>query len=1085
MKRKAPPALTWSRTRSTYLWLNDESVDGPLWYQDSEHWFHWLRAHHSFSFQGQHGRLNLLKETRQRGEEGYWYAYRSQGKRTLKRYVGRSADLTIEHLEEIAWKLTNETTVRTPEGHPSLRLEQGAEQQLPFLLPKLQPPPLPVALIRRERLLTLLDTALQSPLTLLVASAGSGKTTLMRQWMIERAAQATNQFPLIAWISLEAADNDPTRFWNYMLTACQFDQPHQEALARLLGKTQPFVSSSTDPAFPVTEEADARLAGVESRGEAQKLHASGWEIFLGEVLSTFLHALAHLPGEVILVLENYQTITSPQLHESVAFFLDHLPANVHLSMLTRSEPSLPLAHLRASGRLYEVTGRDLRFSLEEMLAFLQQVIPRSLSTPLLHALEARLQGWAAGLRLLAFTLQRAEKQLDDESLLALLDGGRHPFLEYFVSEVFLLQPLPLQDFLLQTCLLRSLNSSLCDALLGGNESAAHLNTLARTHLYLERFERSEPHLTQETQPWYHYHPLFAEAMLHIARQRFGAEQLRAQAEQAMHWYLQHNLLSDAIETTLAVGESVQAAALIEQFLQIQQIQVPSWSLWHVQQTRLLRRWLTALPSDLIRHRPLLALGQAEVLLFTSILEQQPFLPQYRTQIEEMLYLAEEHFRAQGELIWLKRLLFTRTLIERSTGNITQAASYVRQQGSDLVPTLSSGLNMHVLGTEELLTGQVERAIQIFLEARGLYEQLDSPPIMRSNSVLLGRTYFEHGEMHLAAEYFRQILASARPEQDFDDIGDAQLGLARISYEWNQLADAEQQALEAFELGERLANEELCVQASLILARVEQVQGQSVQAQQRCWTLLTRYPSASSSDDLSLRHRLYLEIQATLAWLWLKSGNLSAVEQWTNQRQPIYGLAQSEQEDLLVVRLLLAQEKIEAAREICVRVAASADASQRQRIALPAHLLLSLVDVSSKRLSEAKKHLRLVVAQVCSEGYTRLFLDEGEPMQTLLQALTPILREETQRTYLRHLLLAFAQERASGASPSQTALIEPLSRQEQRVLQRLCAGQTNQEIADELVVSINTVRTQVRSIYQKLNVKNRVEASDLARQLKLL
>ncbi|MBA2677728.1 MAG: hypothetical protein H0U76_04935 [Ktedonobacteraceae bacterium] len=1064
MKRKAPPALAWSRTRSTYLWLNDESVDNPLWYQDSEQWFRWLRAHRSFSFQGQRGRLNLLKETRSRGEEGYWYAYRSQGKRTRKRYAGRSADLTIEHLEEVVWKLTNETTLGTPEVHPPLRLEQNAEQQLPFLLPRLQPPPLPAALLRRERLLSLLDSALQSPLTLLVASAGSGKTTLIRQWMIERATEATNRFPPVAWVSLETADNDSARFWNYLLTACQFGRPNQEVQARLLSKIRPFAVSSTDSASFATEE---------------------YETFLEEALSVFLHELAHLPGEVILVLENYQAITSPQIHESVAFFLDHLPAAVHLIMLTRSEPPLRLAHLRASGRLCEVTERDLRFSQEEMLAFLQQFIPWPLSAPLLSRLDARLQGWAAGLRLLTLAFHGSERPHDDESLLALLDGGRHPFLEYFVSEVFLPQPQPLQAFLLQTCLPGSLNSSLCDALLGGNESAAHLNTLERTHLYLERFDGPESPPVQEMQPWYRYQPLFAEAMRHIARQRFGAEQVRTWAEQASRWYVQHNLLPDAIETTLAVGESVQAAALIEQFLQIQHIQVSIWSLRHVQQARLLRRWLAALPLDLIRRRPLLTLSWVEGLLFASVQEQQPSLPQSRIQVEELLLLAEEGFRAQGNLIWLKRLLFTRALIERHTGDITQAASYVRQQGPAGVPDLRFSLNMHVLGNEELLTGQVEKAIQIFLEARGFTEQLASPPIMRSNSVLLGRAYFEHGEVYLAAEYFLQLLASARQEQDFDDIGDAQLGLAQISCEWNQLADARQQALEASEMGERLANEEFHVQAVLILARLEQVQGQSAQAQQHCRTLLTRYPP-SSSPGLTLRLRLRLEIQATLAWLWLKNGDFPAVERWVSQRQPVYGWrAQSEREDLLVARLLLAQEKPREAREICERVAVSADADGRLRIALQAQLLLSLADASSKRLPEARKRLHQVVAQACSEGYTRLFLDEGEPMQTLLQALSPTLHEETQVAYLRHLLLAFAQERASGASPGQTTLIEPLSRQEQRVLQSLCAGQTNQEIADEMVVSVNTVRTQVRSIYQKLNVKNRVEASELARQLKLL
>ena len=1074
MKRKAPPALIWSGSHYTYFWQDTESTDDPLWYRDAELWFRWLSIHHSFSFQGQHGHLNLLKEARLRGEEGYWYAYRSQGKRPTKKYAGRSAALTIERLEGIAWRLTHETASDSgmlEQNNPtserkkaSVQNEREAvslvhfdssialireQQQMSFLLPKLQLPPLPPFLVQRERLLTLLDSALHAPLTLLISPPGFGKTTLVRQWMIERAPHMGN-FPPVAWVSLEAADNDLARFWNYVLTACQCSQ---EARVGFLRDTQSFVKPAV----------------------------------LEEVLATFLNTLVHVPNEVILVLENYQAITSPQIHESIAFFLDHLPINVHLIMLTRSEPPVPVAQLRASGKLCEVTGNDLRFSSEEVSNFLQQVISWPLSEQMLRDINAHLQGWATGLRLLSFTLQRFEKPQDGKSLLALLDGGRSPFLEYFVSEVFLLQPQPLQDFLLQTCLLGSLNSSLCDALLGGNESAMHLNTLARTNLYLERVASPLPDLAKVQPQWYRYHPLFVEALRHLARLRFGTEQLSTWAEQASHWYVQHHLLPDAIETTLAVGESTRAAALIEQFLHLRHIQVSARSLQYIQQTHLLRGWLAALPSDVIRRHPLLALGQAEVLLFTSILEQQPFLPQYRTQIEELLHLAEEHFRAQGELIWLKRLLFARTLIERYMGNITQAASYVRQQGADSVSTLISGLNMHVLGTEALLTGQVEKAIQIFLEARGLYEHLDSLPIMRSNSVLLGRAYFEHGEVYLAAEYFRQILASARPEQDFDDIGDAQLGLARISYEWNQLADAEQPALEAFELGERLANEELSVQASLLLARLEQVQGQSVQAQQRCWTLLTRYSSASSSAGLSLRHRLYLEIQATLAWLWLKSGNLSAVEQWASQRQPIYDgwLAQSEQEDLLVVRLLLAQEKIEEAREICVRVAASADASQRQRIALPAHLLLSLVDASSKRLSEARKHLRFVVAQVCSQGYTRLFLDEGEPIQSLLQALTPTLREETQRTYLRHLLLAFAQGRASEAASDQMVLIEPLSHQEQRVLQRLCAGQTNQEIANELIVSVNTVRTQVRSIYQKLNVKNRVEASELARQLKLL
>src|SRR5258706_1197047 len=332
MTKTRQAALIWSQEDQQYLWRDEHDTETLDVRQEPQAWQRRLAASTSFSFHGREGHLTLLKEARPRGGDGYWYAYRRQGKRTAKKYAGRTADLSAAHLEHLARALrcspeqSNQDTANgdargAGDGRDGQATEMAGQhhnslassRETPLLVPKFQLPPLHPSLLPRERGLSLLDRALEHRLTLVSASAGYGKTTLVRQWVAERSTQP--QFPPIALASLDEGDNDPVRFWRYLMTACQVFGDHvaQEALALLSSMPQPpFEASLTETA-----------------------------------LTVFLNALAQCERGGLLVLDDYHIITSPRIHHTMTFFLAHLPADMHVIMITRSDPPFSLAGLRA------------------------------------------------------------------------------------------------------------------------------------------------------------------------------------------------------------------------------------------------------------------------------------------------------------------------------------------------------------------------------------------------------------------------------------------------------------------------------------------------------------------------------------------------------------------------------------------------------------------------------------------------------------------------------------------------------------------------------------------------------------------
>jgi LuxR family maltose regulon positive regulatory protein len=1035
MPRPATHIFAWFTERNRYeLYEQDRLVLQG----DDAAWFTWLEQHTAFAFHGQHGHLNLLKEERKNRGEGYWYAYQRQGKRTIKRYAGQSSKLTTTHLETIARSLRA----------PAAPVRETVQAQAPLLEPKLRLPRLRASLVLRERLLERLDCGMEGKLTLLCAPAGSGKTTLVRQWLAERSAREGFP-PLVAWISLDTGDNDPQRFWRYFITA---------------GRNSGRLS------VPVCEVVLSAL----SQSSLKPAH-------LETVLTLFLNALTNITGEGrggLFVLEDYHLITETQIHRTLNFFLEHLPPSLHLIMMTRNPPPLILTRLRANGDLAEIQVGDLRFSSEEIATFLQTIVASPISEQTVRRIEERLEGWAAGLRFLALLVQRPAGQEEIVRSLAALTGTHRSILNYFVDEVFQAQSPLLQCFLLQTSFLHRLHGALCAAVTGRQESVAILEDLERVGLFLERLDGPDE--------WYRYHALFSEAMRQEARIRLGANEISALHQRASQWYEAQGMLAEAIEAALKVEDSERAATLIEHYIGPHLFR-------KMQEFHTLCRWLEQLPVVVLQGHPVLCLTYA----MTRAASNAPAQPtrELIARLEEPLMWAEKCWRAEGNLSRLGELFSLRAQLAQHQGAQEQAVVLARQALIWLPPEALTwrGISLHVLGTEAFLMGQLDEARQQFLAARPFWEAEGNLHGLRSNTLVLGMISAGQGALQLAAAYYRQVLQEARVVGDREDSIPALLGMAELFYEWNRLDEAAEAAREAYESG---AESEFRGQAALMRIRVLYAQGHTVLARQQLADELTHFQSHRSPELYRamvmyqawflLAGGLASDALALLIRFYQKSETLSVG--WMRGNEPLADLTEAcrqglpEQETLLVARLLLAEGKDEKARALLKDLLCAAREAGRGQSVLKIQLLLALAHAACKQIEIACNVLQAVLTQAQPEGYLRLFLDEGDVVVKPLRMLLPHLRGKVLANYARTVLSAFSK---TAHTQTQNHAREPLSPQELRVLRLLTSELSYLQIACELTVSINTIKTQVSSIYRKLDAHDRHEASEIARQRRLL
>lgn len=1027
MPRYVHAQFRWSEQTQSYILFTDNQEHRQALSND------WLEQTTSFSFHSRQGmHYTVRKQKAQRGSS-YWYAYRRLHGRVTKRYLGSTANLTFARLEEIAHLLegipdtrqhANERHQETSQSQSILsNTENPSPQKMsPLLFSRLSPPRLHAFLLDRSRLLALLDAGLAYPLTLISAPAGSGKTTLVSQWMAARRTQP--DFPAVAWLSLEATDNDPLRFWHYLITACQaFQADLQETYTALQ-------ASNPQPPFMISS--------------------------LESMLIALLNALTRCSSQGILVLEDFHVITTPQIHETISFFLDHLPATIRLIIITRNDSPLPLVRLRAHNVLHEIRAADLHFSQEEASLLLHQSLPFPLADETLQRLHTQLEGWAVGLHLTKLALQRITTPVEEKQILTLFFYNNASFQEYFVTEVLHLQSEPLQLFLLKTSILSRLTPSLCDAVTEQQNSLEMLTSLERIHLFLEPL-----HTSSTARQWYRYHALFSEAMRNEAQQRFGADYLHSLFARASCWYETHGYSDEAIDMALHAQDFTRAAILIEQSI------ATHTPLGQIYEPHTLQRWLEELPMSILEQHPILGLSYAIILLFQNN-SWQP-APLSINRIEHLLNGAEERFREELNLPKLGELSVFRSLLALRQGN-PQAAINLAQQALEMLPLTQHtwrGPALCIASEEWIKQGQFQQARTVLLEAYTLCEDIANHYFQWASMVKLAQVLYELGEFQQAISWYRQVLPSARAQENIYALCNTLSGLATLSYAYNDLENASQYALEAIAISQSHHFVYHEVQATLILARIQQAQGV---AQQQLTALLEKIPP-------SLSHLTH-EIQAAQACLALSSGDIVTR---LPDRLPHTNFSQEMDEELLFSRWLRAQGKLEEASHQLERLLTVTRQTGNIRRVLEIQVETILVTAANKRKAEALQLLHKVLTQALACNAIRLFLDAGEQMAILLRTLLPQVHAQSIRTYIRTLLNAFPAQSQSTA----TTLIEPLSPQETRVLRLLAQHRSNADIASELVVSVNTIRSQVQSIYSKLGVHTRSAASEIAHELHLI
>jgi LuxR family maltose regulon positive regulatory protein len=903
-------------------------------------------------------------------------------------------------------------------------------------------PPLRLELVPRPRLVERLQAGLHRKLTLISAPAGFGKTTLLSEWI---ASYSQGESPLgIAWLSLDEGDNDQVRFWTHVIAALQTvrDDVGQAALSML-----------QSPQPPPTET----------------------------LLTGLINELAEHPEPLFLVLDDFHLITERRITDAVAFLLEHEPPQMHLILASRADPPWPLARLRARGEITELRVDDLRFTAAEAAAFLNEAMGLSLRQEEIAALDARTEGWIAGLQLAAIAMQSPSLAPGVADLSAFVQafGASHRFiLDYLIEEVLDRQPPTIQEFLLQTSILERMSAPLCEAVrFGFSESPSSSSEPAVRFGFSESPSSSSrtPHppngadsqtiLTYLDQAnlfvvplddgrrWYRYHGLFGD-LLRNRLQQTRPDQVPALHQRASAWHEQSGHTAEAIQHALSGGDFERAARLLER--------AGEGMLMRGEFDAFLS-WAEAVPDDVLRARPTLCMNHAVALLMAGRpLDHIEACLKDAAEITTIQALVASH---QGDM-------------EKCAELSTRALELLPQESLFLRSMMSAvlGVAYLLLGDARSSIGGFEQAARIGQTAGNLLSSVLALRRLAALHTILGQLGQAEALLHQALE-----LAVDQHGRPLPMASMVLIDLADLLRERNDLQIAMEHLRKGLELGVDSGGF-WAVDGYLVLARVRQAQGDFEAARQamREAQQLAASTRAHTTDDTyaaALQARLWAALgELEAAWRWVEESGLAEGD---SGGSPLYLIREIEQ--ITLARIFLAQRQFDRALEVLRPLHQAAEDLERWGILIEIMTLESLALEALGDLDDALLLLARALSMAAPEGYVRIFVNEGEPMGDLLRRVAA---RGVAIDYVGKLLAVLAAERR--ADPAQPAgqLVEPLTERELEVLHYLVTSLSIPEIAQDLVVAPSTVRSHVKNIYGKLGVHRRMEAVARARELGL-
>lgn len=943
---------------------------------------------------------------------------------------------------------------------------------------KLRPPLIRPGLISRPRLQERVAQGLSGPLTLITAPAGFGKTTLVA------SSIAACTMP-VAWLSLDKNDNRTGRFLNYLVAA--------------LRGADGLVGNEAVPLLAASSQAPDEA-----------------------VLTSLINDLDAIGTDVVLVMDDYQFISSPAVHETVAFLLEHAPATFHLLIATRSDPPLPLARSRARAQIVELRTADLRFTSAEAAEFLNDVMDLQLDAKAVAVLEERTEGWIAGLQMAALSMR------DRKDVIGFIEGfsGTHRYiLDYLLEEILEVQPPQVQQFLLCTSILERLSGPLCDALLADPEIVKLVRPggisdvpcdASSAQKMLEMIERANLFLIplDDERTWYRYHHLFDDLL------RARLDQLYPGLARSLHvraaaWLEQAGMTVEAINHCLSAEEYERAARLVEE---------NTTRLLAQGELNALMGWIEMLPATLRLRRPWLCIHEAYVLLFAGqTTEVGPLLDQAETaagitpalgapsrhgaagQLGAYSARADESRALEGAIAAVRAFCDAVLLRE------AEALARVRQARELLSPgdLFSQSLVAWALGYALQSRGFLTEARSAFEEQIRLSRMMQNGATLMIGITALARVLSDQGQLHHVRLLLEDALIEAK-QKDIHNrgfIARVEAHLGAVLCQQNELEEAHRLLSDSRSHARFWFNPNHSAFTNIFLASVLLAEGDLPGAH----TAISEADRIRRTAQLSQWLRRSLEVQIVRGWLALRSLESSLapndalaeqsrliLDSWRNE---MIGSAEGNNAPmsqrielplLTLARVSLLSGQADEALALLEPVMRESRAAGHIDTLIQSLVLTALACPGGRagRIAPALAALDEALTLAEPGGYVRVFLDEGRPMQRLLAQWLDDATPSPVRDYAARLLSAFSAERHFAGGPGGTAtttgdLVEPLTPRELEVLQLICRGDSNQVIAEQLVITVSTVKKHMGNILGKLGVTSRAQAMVKARQLGLL
>lgn len=1066
-------------------------------------WYDWLASATTFALQSESGSFTARKERGQRGG-WYWKAYRTRRGVSYRAYLGKTQDLSLDRLEQVARALAQHATVaerghgkrssshlqtaqpgdrrgETPAVQQDIATGNGPRHRDTWsspggevlFAPKLYIPPARAGLVFRPRLIALLGEKAKCPLVLVAAPAGYGKTTLLSQWI-------GHAQPHVAWLSLDAADTDPMRFWRHVFATLGRVAPY-------VGEYEASVLQGSQPPSP------------------------------DRVATCLANAALMLREDITLVLDDYHFITNQDIHDALALLLDHLPPPLHLIIAARSDPPLPVARLIAHAQATRLDVNDLRFTAEEVSAYLAQFTDLGLSARDMVELETHTEGWITGLQLTTLSL-RAHG--DIPGVLRAFTAGTHPALvDYLVEEVLQRQPEDVQTFLLCTSLLDRLSGPLCEVILGHDHAlgARPADGQEAGQALLERLERANLFLIplDAERQWYRYHHLFAE-VLSVRFRREQPTHALAVHRRAAAWYERTGLFAQAIQHALAAQDFSHAAAMIEHVAE---------PLMHRGEVTTVLGWLDTLPDDVVRSNARLCVLHAMLLRHTGRLHiaearlqdaeraLASMRPPIQTGVSQHLpvELPREARRVLGQINYI------RGTIASNQREYLQARERYRQ-ALDLLPAEGDDREDQV-DCENTLALREEIALQLAYIAdfeAGLEAGIAAFQQVKAMSLTAGRSQGviaaqcglaillrNHGRLHEAAAEYRSAvrLALEQPGGPLPEVSQIHMGLGAVLYNWNDLDAASSHLSEALRLHERWGDMGVWARCQELLGRIKAAQGDLDGVRE----VLGRIEQMGRR--VTLRPNLVARAAASCAALWLAVGDVDQARQWIREARVSVQDELSpvrEYRHLILAYVLLAQGAVDDVLPFLDRLYDAAAARDEVDSMLRIRVAQALGHQAQHDIARATRFLLEALVLAEPGGYIRPILDSGPRVATLLAHAARVRRKVPQSVsrqgsvpaptvslpYVKRLMDAAeaqgdARRSAADRLTNTHFAVEPLANRELEILRLVASGMSNDEIARDLVLESSTVKWHLTNIYGKLNVRSRTQAAVQARALGLL